>query len=129
MPLTEVFNPNQVSAMHGKVQYGDKCSLPSSLGKIIFEKPFEVPWLFEIIPIRKNKQSSSNIDITLDNNINNDINDESKSPVPPRKPNQNKILEKAYISPLDFRSPENYIFLPQWLMKCLNLRNFCQMFS
>ena len=30
-------------------------------------------------------------------------------------------LDKAYISPLDFRSPENYIFLPKWLMHDLGL--------
>ena len=53
LPLTEAFNPSQASGMYGKVQYGDKCSLPSSLGKIIFEKPYEVPWLFEVIPVSR----------------------------------------------------------------------------
>ena len=33
-----------------------------------------------------------------------------------------KVLDKAYISPLDFRSPENYIFIPKWLMKTLGLK-------
>lgn len=123
MPLTEAFNPNQVSAMHGKVQYGDKCSLPSSLGKIIFEKPFEVPWLFEVVPIRKNKDQygtsitqSFKIDKQQDN-------EDLSSSLPPHKPGENKILNKAYISPLDFRSPENYIFLPKWLMNCLQLKS------
>jgi hypothetical protein len=111
MPLTEAFNPNQISAMHGKVQYGDKCSLPASLGKIIFEKSYEVPWLFEIIPVKKtiNIESES---IESSQNVNKSI-----SPQPP-----SFHIQKAYISPLDFRSPENYIFLPQWLMKCLDLK-------
>lgn len=33
----------------------------------------------------------------------------------------NITLEKAYISPLDFRSPENYIFMPRWLMRSMNI--------
>ena len=126
MPLTEVFNPNQVSAMHGKVQYGDKCSLPSSLGKIIFEKPYEVPWLFEMIPLRKDNKVIRQQPASLSSSssfINSNINiGEQQLPNPPLKPNHNKILNKAYISPLDFRSPENYIFLPKWLMTCLDLK-------
>jgi len=106
MPLTEAFNPNQASAMHGKVQYGDKCSIPGSIGRLIFEKPYEVPWIFEIKPIRKDNSKKVTITSDIDDNI-----------VPP--PSQ--ILDKAYISPLDFRSPENYIFLPRWLMKSLDV--------
>ena len=109
MPLTEAFNPNQASAMHGKVQYGDKCSIPGSIGRLIFEKPYEVPWIFEIKPIRKdNNDSKKKV------NIISDIDANMVSP-----PSQ--ILDKAYISPLDFRSPENYIFLPKWLMKSLDV--------
>lgn len=136
MPLTDAFNPNQANAMHGKVQYGDKCSLPSTLGKIIFEKPYEVPWLFEIIPVKRmNKshqlypfQSLDDIDNTASSD-DSDIktssaatNDDESSGKEVKKPILNrKVLKKAYISPLDFRSPENYIFLPEWLMKDLDL--------
>jgi len=101
LPLTEAFNPSQISPMHGKVQYGDKCSLPSSIGRAIFEKPFEVPWIFEITPVTSSGSKanvSSNLSCTSSN-----------------------MLKKAYISPLDFRAPENYIFLPQWLMSTLDL--------
>ena len=138
MPLTDAFNPNQASAMHGKVQYGDKCSLPSTLGKIIFEKPYEVPWLFEIIPVKRLNPSrlfnpaqsidDDDADTTFTTTTTTtDVGEaeeekasgdtkEIKKPILHRK-----ALNKAYISPLDFRSPENYIFLPEWLMKDLNL--------
>jgi len=106
MPLTDAFNPNQATGMHGKVQYGDKCSLPASLGRLIFEKPYEVPWLFEIKPIRQSNEKVSNVQETKPSSSLNITYD---------------ILSKAYISPLDFRSPENYIFLPSWLMRNLNL--------
>ena len=106
MPLTDAFNPNQATGMHGKVQYGDKCSLPASLGRLIFEKPYEVPWLFEIKPINQGRDKFTTIQETKHNS---DMNITYE------------ILSKAYISPLDFRSPENYIFLPSWLMRNLNL--------
>lgn len=126
MPLTEVFNPNRMDAMHNKVQYGDKCSLPSSLGKIIFEKPFEVPWLFEITPVQ-NKNDSKRDNRTYEQaSISDDTSDttsngESSTAVQPPKLLR-KRLQKAYISPLDFRSPENFIFVPKWLMADLNLK-------
>lgn len=103
MPLTEAFNPNQASGMHGKVQYGDKCSLPTSIGRLIFEKPYEVPWLFEVRKISETKPDIS------------DKINEASMEAP-------KVLDKVYISPLDFRSPENYIFMPQWLLKSLGLK-------
>jgi hypothetical protein len=102
MPLTEAFKPSRADLMHEKIQYGDKCSLPTSIGRLIFEKRYDVPWIFEISPA--NKDSNSKITISAGSG--------NASAT---------VLKKAYISPLDFRSPENYIFLPQWLMKCLNL--------
>ena len=111
MPLEEEFNPSQASEMHGKIQHGDKCSIPASLGRLIFDKPYEVPWLFEITPVRDEDYTKSIVSF-----------------LPPGLNAKKTIeldalpLDKAYISPLDFRSPENFIFLPQWLMKSLDLK-------
>jgi len=111
MPLTEAFNMNQMNGMFGKVQYGDKCSLPGTIGRLIFEKPYEVPWLFEIIPVNpsplRQSEEKSIGDLFFDR----------FSPQ-----SQSKLLDKAYISALDFRSPENYIFLPNWLMISLGVK-------
>ena len=112
MPLTDAFKPNRADLMHDKIQYGDKCSLPTSIGRLIFEKRYEVPWLFEVKPVRSEEYLASN-----------------------SQPNSNSIavvgsksstgsnIEKVYIGPLDFRSPENYIFLPKWMMHDLNLKS------
>lgn len=103
MPLSEEFRPNQADAMHGKVQYGDKCSLPSSLGRLIFEKRLEVPWIFEVVPVQRRNNAkipSCRTDLCE---------------------THQKSLEKAYVSPLDFRAPENYIFLPRWVINDLGL--------
>ena len=52
MPLTDIFKPNQADLMHGKIQFGDKCSMPTSIGRLIFEKRYEVPWIFEMKPVK-----------------------------------------------------------------------------
>lgn len=110
MPLTDAFNPNQVNGMHGKVQYGDKCSLPGTIGRLIFEKPYEVPWLFEIIPVNMTESKILSRDAV------------GTSRLTDKHSLETKLLKKAYLSPLDFRSPENYIFLPRWLMVTLGLK-------
>lgn len=112
MPLSDAFNPNRASGMFGKIQYGDKCSLPTSLGRIIFEKPYEVPWIFEV---KKVSDGNGNQNQPL-----------ASSPVLKNESVDypyNITLDKAYISPLDFRAPENYIFMPRWLMKSLALQS------
>eukprot|EP01038_Epipyxis_sp_PR26KG_P015945 gene15945-21635_t len=120
MPLNEAFNPNQADMMHGKIQYGDRCSLPSSLGRLIFENRYEVPWIFEIKPVKKDEKA-------LSNKINQNIiltKDMSYTQIQSYAKNLSKgRLSKAYVSPLDFRSPENYIFLPVWLMDDLGLQS------
>jgi hypothetical protein len=105
LPLTEAFNPSQASGMHNKVQYGDKCSLPASLGKVIFDKPYEVPWLFEVIPLKSNqkKKREQNLDVLQA---------------------EKTQIDKAFVSPLDFRAPENYVFFPRWLMQSLGIHSF-----
>ena len=107
MPLTDDFKPSQVDLMHEKIQYGDKCSLPTSIGRLIFEKRFDVPWLFELTPVRKGKEVAGR----------------SRTAECTQISARDAVLDKVYISPLDFRAPENYIFLPQWMMKCLDLHS------
>ena len=110
MPLSGAFKPNRADLMHGKIQYGDKCSLPTSIGRLIFEKRYEVPWLFELVPV-KNEEKIVDSECGA-----------SKSDASSKKKLGTNKLEKVYISPLDFRSPENYIFMPSWMMKDLNLK-------
>jgi hypothetical protein len=122
MPLTDVFKPNQGDMMFDKVQYGDKCSLPTSIGRLVFEKRLEVPWLFEVKPAKR-----SNTRITWGSNKH-DIRSVTKPTGPAQLSEAQSelessyaVLEKAYLSPLDFRSPENYVYMPQWLMRNLNV--------
>jgi hypothetical protein len=128
MPLTDAFKPNQADLMHGKLQYGDKCSMPTSLGRLIFEKRYEVPWIFEIKPVRdpealklKKKADDLTKGIKAEDESSGDVAQREDAGTRGRQTNTDAVLSKAYCSPLDFRSPENYIFLPRWMMRALNL--------
>ena len=109
LPLSDSFASSAISVMQGKVQHGDKCSLPASIGRIIFGKPYEVPWLFEVTPV-KTAESSAEPSASSSEVHNTTL--------------TSTRLKKAYVSPLDFRSPENYIFMPSWAMESLGLRPF-----
>lgn len=106
LPLSDAFAPSAVHGMHGKVQHGDKCSLPASIGRLIFGRPYEVPWLFEVTPVKKASRE-----------------DAQPAPASSLAP-MSVQLSKAYVSPLDFRAPENYIFMPQWALRSLGLSPF-----
>jgi hypothetical protein len=91
--------------MLGKEQFSDKCSLPRSVGALLYEKMFESPWTFEISKISDGKSLSSvssNFDAT----------------------NTVADVNKVYASALDFRAPENYVFVPPWMMTALGLQNW-----
>lgn len=120
MPLSDSFQSNKADPMFGKIQYGDKCSLPNSLGKQIYEKRYDVPWIFEMKPVRHLHSQFAPSSLT----------DEAEGTHQPREVfdealRRNKAcLDTVYISPLDFRSPENYIYLPKWIMRELKLNPF-----
>lgn len=123
MPLSDTFQTNKADPMFGKIQYGDKCSLPSSLGKQIFEQRYEVPWLFEMKPIRSIESNFAPHRLKLKSSIRMDRTEAAEkfdSALRRTKPR----LEVGYISPLDFRAPENYIFLPKWIMNDMDLKPF-----
>ena len=97
MPLSKAFNPNQFNPMHDRIEYGDKCSFPDSIGKLLIQNKHDVPWIFEVKVIsRASPQINSSV----------------------------PSLNITYASPLDFRAPENYMFMPQWMMQSLNIRPF-----
>lgn len=116
MPLTDAFRPHAIDPMFGKIHFGDKVSLPSSLGKLIFSQRLEVPWLFELKPVRQPSDYAPE-------RIAMDVKEEKNHEIVQRFFSRGR-LAKAYASPLDFRAPENYIFLPQWLMNDLDLQPF-----
>jgi len=100
LPLDERFNPPMGMFSHGHVQTGDKMSLPRVFWNAITESKAEVPWLFEV----------SRVD-----GVTSEIDDE-------RNNEETLNLDRVVGGAIDFRSPENYIFLPKWMILALSLK-------
>jgi hypothetical protein len=124
LPLDDSFCLNKASEMFGKIQYSDKCSLPSSLGQYIFDKPVEAPWLFQIRTV------ADSVSTEVEEEDAKFVEQEDSAEFLVEDPRQlmtetpRQVTAKvAYCSPLDFRAPENYVFVPRWIMENLGIKN------
>lgn len=111
LPLSEKFNPFSGTFCHDNIQYSDKASLPIFIYDILLNKHIEVPWNFVIekVDIKKNEIYNK---ITMP-----EIN------MPNNYKNINKV-DRIFINVLDFKSKKNFIFLPNYIMKSLQLNCF-----
>lgn len=106
LPLTEKFDPPPGSPGHGKLQFCDKVSMPRDAGAELTQRRLEVPWQFELVAPKP--KSAEHIGNMIGRSF----------------PWRTKPLAKVYCSPLDFRAPPNYIFVPLWMMHQLRLMPF-----
>ncbi|KAL7471090.1 hypothetical protein ACHAXS_011381 [Conticribra weissflogii] len=103
LPLDDRFDPPVGVFSHKHVQTGDKMSLSRNFWEAIAKSKAEVPWLFEVT--RVEGVTSPRVQVPLDE-------------FHPTSKNLSRVVGGA----LDFRCPENYAFLPHWMMKALGLR-------
>eukprot|EP00752_Nemacystus_decipiens_P005139 g4663.t1 len=111
MPLTDQFDPGVTHFAHEHLQEGDKISLPSSILSELIRKQAEIPWQFELKLVRRKAPGKFEpVDV----------------PAPPREELRGKVempqLSAVACSVLDARSPEQFVFIPDWMMKALRLR-------
>jgi len=104
LPLDDRFDPPVGVFSHGHIYTGDKMSLPRNFWDAIMKSKAEVPWLFEVS--RVDGVSSPRVIMPTDEH-------HHKS---------SSTLSRAVGGALDFRSPNNYVFLPPWMFKALGLR-------
>ncbi|GMH53307.1 hypothetical protein TL16_g01422 [Triparma laevis f. inornata] len=122
LPLPHHFNPPLGSFSRDHLEDGDKISLPSSYWSSISDGRggirYEVPWVIRIS--RLDSPSSDPSSLTTTGGTKERVS-------PPKK----SLTYKSYLpssktsvlcSPLDFRSPDNYVFLPPWAFRTLGLR-------
>ena len=112
LPIQSNNSPISSGLMQGKEKNSDKCSLPHSIGAILYEKLYEMPWTFEIA---KNKQATGRL-----RNADTDMDTLSAD----NTTLANGEVGRVYASALDFRAPENYIFIPPWMMRSLGLKSY-----
>lgn len=100
LPLNDRFDPPMGQFGHEHVQTGDKMSLPSIFWDSIRLNEAEVPWLFLVS--RVDGVTKERVEVS-----------EDLAAAP---------LQELVGGPLDFRSPQNYVFLPWWMMRALGLQ-------
>lgn len=107
LPLdAELFDPPPGVFSHGHVDTGDKMSLSRNFWDAIVTSKAEVPWLFEVS--RVEGVTSPRVPLPVDTF---------------HHPSSSKLM-RAVGAAIDFRSPNNFVFLPTWMFKCLGLRPF-----
>jgi hypothetical protein len=104
LPLDDRFDPPVGVFSHGHIYTGDKMSLPRNFWDAIMKSKAEVPWLFEVS--RVDGVSSPRVAMPADEHHH----------------ASSATLSRAVGGALDFRSPNNYVFLPHWMFKALGLR-------
>jgi len=131
MPMTDAFDPPPGTFGRGHIQLGDKVSMPKSIWKFIQKEKLEVPWQFEIEVISRDPAITDDDQLLEGEEKKADeescLSDETENKDLPAdkektKKKQKMPLKRVYCSILDFRSPENFIFVPDWVMKSLRLR-------
>ncbi|KEG01784.1 hypothetical protein YYE_03303 [Plasmodium vinckei vinckei] len=111
LPLSDKFNPFSGTFCHDNIQYSDKASLPIFIYDILISKHIEVPWNFVIEKVDIKKKEIYN-KITM-----------PEISMPNNYKNINK-LDRIFINVLDFKAKKNFLFLPNYIMKSLQLNCF-----
>jgi Ubiquitin fusion degradation protein UFD1 len=101
LPLDESFDPPVTDFSHGHIHTGDKISLPGCFFRAIKVASTDPPWLIRVKRI-------------------DGVTSEPRVDVPEQYSAEQ--LDEAVGTPLDFRSPSNFVFLPLWMMRALGLR-------
>jgi hypothetical protein len=104
LPLDDRFDPPVGVFSHGHIYTGDKMSLPRNFWDAITSSKAEVPWLFEVS--RVDGVTAPRVELPADEHHH----------------ATSATLSRAVGGALDFRSPDNYAFLPPWMFKALGLR-------
>eukprot|EP00921_Rhytidocystis_pertsovi_P002703 GHVQ01004618.1.p1 GENE.GHVQ01004618.1~~GHVQ01004618.1.p1 ORF type:complete len:205 (+),score=10.79 GHVQ01004618.1:113-727(+) len=86
--------------------YGDKISMPRTMMDQVFSRKLEIPWQFSIQTLPK---KSKGVSVETGDQLEN-----SSCSAGERR--------SVSCSVLDFRSPENFVFLPDWMMLFLDVR-------
>lgn len=100
LPLDDRFDPPMGQFSHEHIQTGDKMSLPRVFWQSIELNEAQVPWLFSVS--RVDGVTGERVDVPEDLAA--------------------AQLDEVVGGPLDFRAPQNYVFLPWWMMRALGLQ-------
>ncbi|KAL3760231.1 hypothetical protein ACHAWU_001741 [Discostella pseudostelligera] len=132
LPLdAKLFDPPMGVFSHGHVDTGDKMSLPKNFWNAIIASKAEVPWLFEVCRVEGVTSWNNNNYNMLPRAVFDKMMGmggpyaNAAAAATGQKQQQNPLpLSRAIGGAIDFRSPNNYAFLPKWMFTSMGLRPF-----
>ncbi|KFH08306.1 ubiquitin fusion degradation protein UFD1AP, partial [Toxoplasma gondii VAND] len=131
LPLSEALNPPADHFSHNHIMEGDKAILPREVLPLLLERQWDAPWHFllekvfdlcdsEALTTTPPRFAAERLPQALpggDKAANAECEGEKKA-------RQRTSPRRVSVSVLDFSAPRNFIFLPLWVMKALDLRPF-----
>ncbi|EPT31087.1 ubiquitin fusion degradation protein UFD1AP [Toxoplasma gondii ME49] len=131
LPLSEALNPPADHFSHNHIMEGDKAILPREVLPLLLERQWDAPWHFllekvfdlcdsEALATTPPRFAAGRLPQALpggDKAANAECEGEKKA-------RQRTSPRRVSVSVLDFSAPRNFIFLPLWVMKALDLRPF-----
>jgi hypothetical protein len=142
LPLTEAFEP-PLTRGYGKLQFSDRVSVPASYNAEIAKRNLEVPWHFEIKPVLGDEvpvnYDGDADDASLVRQLGHPGIEEPRVRPLSRPASRSRQREgdasgtaigllpklaRCFCSPVDFRSPENFVYVPLWIMRQLRLKPY-----
>ncbi|CBZ51673.1 YGR048Wp-like protein, related [Neospora caninum Liverpool] len=136
LPLSEALNPPAGHFSHNHIMEGDKASFPREVLPLLLERQWDAPWHFllekvygpfdaEALAERMQKLAAESLEAGTDEDeaaaVSNAKGCEGQKG---REKKEMAAPRRVSVSVLDFAAPKNFIFLPLWAMKTLNLRPF-----
>jgi ubiquitin fusion degradation protein 1 len=126
LPLTTEYIPSRYHSLYEKEQYCDKCSLPKSLGSEIERLSEQItgPCTWEMRRYKPEGEdwSSSEYDGRDEDGLL--MKDKIREEDHQKQSEEKK--SRVYVTSLDYRAPENYLYVPQWIMRSLRVSSFDQ---
>ena len=125
LPLdSKLFDPPMGMFSHGHVDTGDKMSLPKNFWNAILASKAEVPWLFEVCRVEGASSSNTLLPRAVFDKMMGTTSTTTTTTTGAKQQNHSLPLSRAVGGAIDFRSPNNYAFLPKWMFTSLGLRPF-----
>ncbi|KEP65395.1 UNVERIFIED_CONTAM: ubiquitin fusion degradation protein UFD1AP [Hammondia hammondi] len=131
LPLSEALNPPADHFSHNHIMEGDKAIFPREVLPLLLEKQWDAPWHFLLekvfLPCDSGALANTPQRVAAgrlaqalpggDKAANAEYEGDKKA-------RHRTSPRRVSVSVLDFSAPRNFIFLPLWVMKALNLRPF-----
>jgi len=135
LPMTEHFEPPRGTPGFGKLEFSDHCSMPASFANEITRRALEVPWHFELKPLddvgpERDNEIVQGLGFPGREARGRPVQRETKRSRPREGDADGSAIgllpavKRVFCAPIDFRAPENFVFVPVWMLRQLRLEPY-----